>query len=176
MSVMVLAERLFKLANALVAQRSDFFNVKGPGAGDRATNEFMDALRARARRVLKADHAEKTICGANGYCVDYYFPSEGTIVEVALGLPKPKTEFELDVLKAVMAKEVGHKVKRLVFISKPGAVKKCSQPGRQAIIEWLLRHHGIAVQIHELGPHKRQLAPSQRLETTRERRAARQLH
>jgi hypothetical protein len=147
---MALAERLLKLANALVAKRPDFFEVKGPGVGDRATIAFMSDLRARALQAFGADYAERTICGANGYCVDYYFPSEATIVEVTLGLPKPKTEFEVDVLKAVMAKEVGNRVRRLFFISKPGAIKKCVQPGRRGIIAWLARHHGIKVEIHEL--------------------------
>lgn len=90
----------------------------------------------------------------NGYCVDYYFPSEATIVEVAFGLPKPNTECEVDILEAVMAKEVGHAVERLFFISRLGAIAKCAQPGRQGIIAWLHRHHGIAVEIHELRPHR----------------------
>jgi hypothetical protein len=147
---MALAEQLLGLANAVVAQRPDFFDVKGPGAGDRATNAFMLELRSEALKAFGTDYAEKTICGTNGFCVDYYFPSEATVVEVALGLPKPKTEFERDILKAIMAKEAGHAVERLFFISKPGARKKCAQPGRAAIIDWLMRHHGIAVEIHEL--------------------------
>lgn len=144
------AERLLGLAQELATNCPDFFKIKGPGMGDRATNAFMDDLRERARVALGTDYAEQEICGANGFRVDYYFPSEATIVEVALGLPKPNTEFERDILKAIMAKEAGYAVEWLVFVSKPGARKKCSQPGRAAITEWLRRNHGIATEVRDL--------------------------
>ena len=94
--------------------------------------------------------AERKICGNNDYSVDFYFEAEGTIVEVALGLPNPHTEFERDVVKAALAKEAGYRVKRLFFISKPGARKKCQQPGRAAVAEWELRRYRIKVEVHEL--------------------------
>ena len=144
------AEELLEIAQGLADQRPDFFEVKGPGAGNKATNAFMRDLRETALAKIGADYAEKEVCGVNGFRVDYYFPMEATIVEVAFGLPKPKTEFERDNLKAVMAKEFGHEVRRLFFISKPGAVKKCSQPGRAGISAWLLRNHDIATEVHEL--------------------------
>ena len=144
------AERLLQLSQALAEQSPDFFDVKGPGDGDTATNLFMQRLRERAKAEFEADYAEKEICGPNGFRVDYYFPSEATIVEVALGLPKPKTEFERDCLKAIMAQEAGYSVKRLFFISKPGASKKCLQPGRAAITDWLKRAYGIATEVYEL--------------------------
>jgi len=146
----MLAEKLLRLAQEAVAGHPDFFETKGPGPGDRATNAFMADLRARAIKAFGRDYSEKAICGANELAVDFYLPQEGTVVEVALGLSKPKTEFEKDVLKAVMAKEEGNAVSRLFFISKPGAKKKCAQPGRAAVIAWLERHHGIKVEIHEL--------------------------
>jgi hypothetical protein len=146
----MLAEKLLRLAQKVVSRHPDFFETKGPGRGDRATNAFMADLRAKALKEFGTDYAEKEICGTNGFSVDYYFPSEATVVEVALGLSKPNTEFEKDVLKAIMAKEAGNTVSRLFFISKPGARKKCSHPGRLAIIEWLQRNHRISVEIHEL--------------------------
>ncbi len=144
------AEKLLSLAQELAANDPGIFEIKGPGAGDRATNAFMSDLRERAHIEFKNDYAEREICGTNGFRVDYYFPAEATIVEIAFGLPKPKTEFERDILKAIMAKEAGYDVVRLVLISKPGAQKKCSQPGRVAIMEWLRRNHGIAVEVYEL--------------------------
>jgi hypothetical protein len=146
------AERLLDLAQRIVDTLPDFFELKGPGAGDKATAAFMERLRGAAIAEFGADHAEQEISGSNGFRVDYYFPDEGTIVEVALGLRNPRTEFECDILKALMAKEVGHRVDRLVFISKPPAAKKCMQPGRTAIREWLLRNHGIEVDVHDLRP------------------------
>ena len=144
------AQILLSLAKSLASRRPDFLDTKGPGLGDHATNAFMHDLRTRALKRFGADHAEQKICGPNGFCVDYYFRKEATIVEVALGLPKRTTEFERDVLKAVMAKEQGIPVRRLLFISKPGAINKCAQPGRTAIINWLRKNHRIRVDIHEL--------------------------
>jgi hypothetical protein len=161
-----LAERLLGLAQALVAKHPDFFEVKGPGRGDHATNAFMRDLRSRARREFGADHAEQRICGDNAFRVDYYFRSEATIVEVALGLPRPTTEFERDVLKAVMAKDAGHAVDRLLFISKPGAQKKCAQPGRTAIIKWVRDNHGIEILVRDLGS----VLPSKGLKVLRSRK------
>jgi hypothetical protein len=125
----------------------------------------MRDLRARARRAFGADYAEKRICGDNAFTVDYYFPSEATIVEVALGLPKPTTEFERDILKAVMAKDTGHAVRWLFFISKPGGQKKCAQPGRTAIIDWARKSHGIDVVVRDL--HRRAFARSVRKQRAR---------
>jgi hypothetical protein len=145
------AEALVSMARSVAARRPDFLATKGPGRGDHATNAFMRDLRARALKRFGTDHAEQKICGPNGFCVDYYFRKEATIVELAFGLPKTATEFERDVLKAVIAKEQGIPVRRLLFISKPGAIKKCAQPGRTAIINWLRKNHRIRVDIHELG-------------------------
>jgi hypothetical protein len=144
------AERLLKIAQRLTEDRPDFFDVKGPGAGDKATEAFMRHLCDAARDEFGEDFAEQEICDTNGFRADYFFPAEATIVEVALGLPKPKTEFERDNLKAIMAKEADHDIGRLFFISKPGAIKKCKQPGGAAISDWLLRNHGIKTVVHEL--------------------------
>lgn len=147
---MTCATDLYRLAQALVDEDREFFTAKGAGLGDHATNNFMRALRTRAAGHFGADHAEQRLCGENAFAADFYFRDEATIVEVALGLKNPSTEFEKDVLKAVMAKELGAPVDHLVFIAKPGSVRKCQQPGRSAIREWVERRHGIQVAVHEL--------------------------
>lgn len=83
-----------------------------------------------------------------------------TIVEVALGLPNPSAEFEKDILKAIMAQESGFNVRRLFFISRPGGVKKCSQPGRTKVKEWAHAKHGLTIEVHELEGEPRR-APSE---------------
>lgn len=144
------ADQVVQLARELVSNPTGFSAVLGPGAGNKATNAFMRALRAKAEAALGEDFSEKAICGKNRLCVDFYFPDEGTILEVALGLPNPNTEFEKDIIKAIMAVERGNRVQRLVFISRVGAVAKCAQPGRVAMIEWARANHGIAVEVTEL--------------------------
>lgn len=93
--------KLIELAQALAAKIPAFQAVLGPGAGDEATGEFMRKLRENALAEFGNDYSEKKICGGNSLAVDFYFPEEQTIVEVALGLPNPATEFEKDVLKAI---------------------------------------------------------------------------
>ncbi|MDP9194380.1 MAG: hypothetical protein M3P06_22000 [Acidobacteriota bacterium] len=60
---------------------------------------------AELRRLFGTDLAEQTICGTNKFCVDYYFRDEATIVEVAMSLRNPTSEFERDILKAIMAQD-----------------------------------------------------------------------
>ena len=71
-------------------------------------------------------------------------------MEVALGLGNPNTEYEKDILKALMARDRGNKVEQLIFISKPGGVKKCNQPGRSAVKEWLKDKNGIRIMVMDL--------------------------
>lgn len=149
---MLKTEKLFVLAQALADARRDFMSVKGPGAGDRDTHSFMGALRDRAQKIFRLDYSEKKVCGQNGLCVDFYFPEEQTIVEVALGLRNPLSEYERDVLKVLMAREAGNRVSRLVFISKPGAHKRLGQPGACAIAAWAKSKHGLAIEVRELKP------------------------
>ena len=144
------SEVLFLIASDLVRSRPCFFDIKGPGAGDIDTALFMKELRDQAAKVFNIDHSEKKICGDNNLCVDFYFPDEATVVEVALGLRNPLSEYERDILKAIMAKESGNVVTDLVFISKPGANKRLSQPSARCIAAWAERNHGIKIHIREL--------------------------
>lgn len=144
------AEQLLVLAKEVASANPDFQAVLGPGAGDHATKNFMAKLRARAIERFGADHSEKKICGETSQAVDFYFPLEATVVEVALGLPNPASEFEKDILKTIMAQECGHDIRRLFFISRPGAVKKCAQPGRSAFTSWAIAKHRLKIEVHEL--------------------------
>ena len=149
---MTKVDQLVCLAQDVANKHPAFFDIKGPGAGDRDTGRFMEALRVRAEATVAADHSEKQICGSNNLRVDFYFADEQAIVEVALGLRNPTSEFERDVLKAIIASASDSPVKQLVFISKPGAVKRLEQPGAKAIRDWAERTHGIRVDVRELLP------------------------
>jgi hypothetical protein len=122
-----------------------------------AVRRPLCGVRESALRVFGFDYSEKKVCGQNSLAVDFYFHEEEIIVEVALGLPNPASEFEKDVLKAIMALETGQKVRSLVLISRPGGVKKCAQSGRRAVIAWAKANHGLIVEVHDLHgePRKR---------------------
>ena len=141
---------LLNVAQRIADGTADFRVKKGPGSGNRATNQFMKTLRKAAREEFGGDFAEQNISGDNGLAVDYYFPDESTIIEIALGLEKSNSEFEKDILKAVIAKQNGSHVDRLVFVVKPGGKRKCKQPGRMAMISWAKEIHGITIDVQEL--------------------------
>ena len=145
------AQRLYQLANELALITPRLLENKGAGPGNRVTNDFIAELRSRAIEEFGCDHSEMNICGMNSLAVDYYFPFEETIVEIALGLRNPINEFEKNILKAVMARSMGNAVSRLVFLSKPGAIAECNQPGRLAVKEWVEVTHGVSLEIYELG-------------------------
>jgi hypothetical protein len=146
------AERLLELAQEVANERPILFVSKGLGVGDKDTNAFVSELRRRAAEAFGKDHAEQTICGASGLRVDYYFPEAATIVEVAFLLKNSPSEFEKDVLKAILAQESGQPANQLVFIAKPGAVKRCSAPDRRSIIEWAARAHNLTISVYEISP------------------------
>ena len=154
------AEQLHSIAQSLVDEWPNFFGIQGAGPGDRATNAFMKELRGRATTAFGHNFDEQRISGENNLAVDFYFPDDATIVEVAMSLRNPSSEFERDILKAIMAKEIGHKVELLLFLSKPGAVARCAQPGLRAFADWARRVHGIAIDIREFTPTAEQILES----------------
>ncbi len=155
--------RLVELARKLACDYPNIGFVKVPPRGT-ATRSFMELLRSSAELRFNHDFSEKRICGQNSLAVDFYFPEERTIAEVALGLPNDGSEFEKDVLKALMAIDSHHAVERLVLISRAGGELKCREPGRSAAIRWAQKAHGLTIEVYDL--------PGTRRMRTRSRRAA----
>lgn len=143
--VVVLREIIQLVAN----ERPVFFGIKGEGTGNLDTNSFIAEVRHRAKNAFGKDFSEQRICGKTGSAVDFYFEDEATIVEIALGLGSPNSEYEKDIMKALLAQEA-YPVERLVLIGKPGACKKCTQPGRTAIRDWAFRHHKLTVDVYDI--------------------------
>jgi len=135
----------------MLADRTEgFFVVQGHGRGDRLTNAYMDALNRLARHRFRRDFSQKRVCPGTNFAVDFYFPDEATIVEVALSARNPTSEYERDLFKAILAREAGCDVRRLVFISRPGAQRKLAQPGPKAIAAYVCRTYSIEIVIEEL--------------------------
>lgn len=144
------AKILFTLARDLALATEGFFDTKGPGKGNHSTNNFIAKLGELATREFGEDFSERNICGENSLAVDFYFPDEATIVEIALGIRNPNTEYEKDILKAVMSKRLDNNVNKLVLIAKPGGQKKCNQPGRLAVKKWLGDVYSIELEVWDL--------------------------
>ena len=143
---------LYDLANSIAGQTLGFFDKKGPGKGNHVTNKFINTLRKRAEENFGVDYSEKNICGKNSLSVDYYFPEEGVVVEIALSLQNPNSEYEKDIFKVLIAKKYNYKVKRLLFISKPGGNKQCLQPGRSEVKKWVEKNYDIVIDVKDLIP------------------------
>jgi hypothetical protein len=144
--------RLFLLAQKLAERTPGFFEIKGAGAGDKATNEFMAVLRRLAKDSLGNDHAERKAYPGTNLRFDFYLPNEETVVEVALGLRNPQSEIERDIFKCLLAREAGLKIGRLVFFSKPGAIAKQNEPAQKAILDLARRKFDLEIEILEFEP------------------------
>jgi hypothetical protein len=143
-------QQIVSLAKEIASTTPGFHKVKGPGKGDKANHAFMATLRSRVREVLGEDYAEKQICGDTKSAVDFFIPEEKTIIEIALSLAKPQSEFHKDIFKALLARDNGVGVEHLVFVAKPGARKRLQEPASQAIIHWLNKYYSISVTIEEM--------------------------
>src|SRR5215471_10657784 len=111
---------LYMLATGLANKTSDFYKVKNAGAGDHASNQFMKNLRELARMAFGTDYSEKNVCKDTKHAFDFYIPEESSIIEIALSLHNPGSEYEKDIFKCLLAREEGLKIDRLLFIAKPG--------------------------------------------------------
>ncbi len=142
--------QLLEMAETLAREDQGFFHIAGPGAGDKRTNAYIKELRSRAASSFGQDFSEARICADTGLRVDYYFPDEQAIVEIAFSLRNSASEFERDLLKAVVAQESGCAVTRLVFICKPGGEGRHQAPASQAFIRWVGEKRGISVEICDI--------------------------
>ena len=148
--IMNKASELIKIAQDLASDTPEFHSIKGPGKGDHATKDFMRTMREIAHNAFGQDYAEKKISGDTNFAVDFWFPDEMTIVEFALTLRNSSSEFHKDIFKALLAVDSGKEVQKLVFISKPGAIKRHNEPASKAIRDWLNKKYGIKTTIIEL--------------------------
>jgi len=142
--------QLIKMAQNLASNTPEFHSIKGPGKGDHATKAFMLTIRKLAHDAFGEDYAEKNISGDTKFAVDFWIPEEMTIIEFALTLRNASSEFHKDILKALLAHDSGNNVQKLIFISKPGAIKRHSEPASKAVLHWLKKNYRIETEIIEL--------------------------
>jgi len=147
---MSVTEQILAIAQQLADLRPTFFAKKGPGAGDDDTYAYMREMRAAVEKATGKDYAEKRICGDSALCVDYFIEQEETVIEIALSLRNPNCEFERDILKVLMAQEAGVRVRRIIFLAKPGGEKRVRQPSSQAMIAWAARNPGLEIIARDL--------------------------
>jgi hypothetical protein len=158
------SEAIFQFCNEIAKaidekaakEKSDYFDAKlGPGKGDKATADFLSAVNT----VVRGQFAEGVICSEkpiykkSNSKFDFYIPSEKTVVEVALSLRSPTTEFEKDILKVLIFNQkhpIEERIKKLIFIGKIGAVEKCKQALRSDMIKWAKKIHGLKIEVKDI--------------------------
>lgn len=146
---------VLRTAQEIANEQDDFFLRKGPGKGDISTAVFIHALHDRigireGEQPTNGIHPEATLVeNGSGARVDFWIPEEQTIIEIALGLRNPLSEFERDVLKALIARDAGIPVSTLVLLGKPLARKRISGAWFQQVIEWAGKR-GVRVCVLEL--------------------------
>jgi hypothetical protein len=136
---------LIEIARKLAQGMPEFYGIKSP--------EFLKVLKPRASEAFGEDCWEKCISGNTKFAVDFWFPDEMTVVEFAFDIGGASgSEFYRDIFKVLLAIDCGRKVENLVFVSKPGAIRRHSEPASKAITEWLERNYGVKITIIELKP------------------------
>ncbi len=148
-----IADQIFELAQKTASLIPSFQERVGPGLekGNGVTNAYLKALDQVVTdnfrdEVLLQERAAPGI----KYTFDYYIPSEQTVVEIALSLRNIVTEFEKDIFKAILAKDSGKPVRKLLLIGKQGSVCRQNGTGPTAIKCWVFRNCGIEVEVREL--------------------------
>lgn len=153
MTLMTIAKQLFELAKEIAGAIPDFDKPKGPGkeSGNGVTTQFLGSLNEKVLERWRDEVQVQTRAGSGtNYTFDFYIPSEETAVEIALSLHYSRTEFERDLFKAILAKDEGRPVRRLILIGKKESIKRQNEPGPRAIRNWVKRVCGIEVDVKEL--------------------------
>jgi hypothetical protein len=143
-------QRLLFMAQRIADGTPDFLEVKGPGVGDHATNEFTRNLRKCAAEYFQTDLSEKSVCRGVSSRFDFYFPDEAVVVEFAFGLHNPQSEFEKDIFKCLLARDSGCPVEKLVFVAKPGGDARLKAPFQSAVSGFVQKTFGLNVSVWEL--------------------------
>lgn len=146
----VKALQLYCLACDVAFKTPEFHSVKGPGKGDHATRDYMKALRTKARQVFGCDCSEKPVARNTKHRFDFYIKDEATVVEVALSLRHPQSEYEKDIFKCLLATEEGTPINYLMFISKPGALSRLEASGSKAIAALVEKHFNLRIDVWEI--------------------------
>ena len=141
-------EKLIGIARTLISDWPRFYPMLEPEAARYGIRAFKAELRSRAFAEFCVDYSEKPICGGN-LALDYLIGN--TVVEIAMDLRDENSEFERDILRALIAESELNTISHLLFLAKTGARARCNTPGRKALADWVEREYGVRVEVREMG-------------------------
>ncbi len=147
---------LIDLCNKTATETAQFTEKLGPGKGDHATTTFLKKLTEKIREnqyLYSKITPEYYIYPNSNSRFDFYIECESTVVEIALSLKNPTTEFEKDVLKVLISNQKNVNltpIKNLLFLGKSGAKAKCEEPFRKAAICWAKNAHELNIFVEDI--------------------------
>lgn len=146
---MTKAERIFQLAQK-DADAYRMFKARRAGAGPPYINEVINHLKFLVVQEFGTGVANQFLSKENCQSVDFWLEDEQTIMEIEFNTFSSPPVLEKEVFKALLAKDAGKDVRRLVLIGDPGSLLLSQAPTPVSIINWVKRRHQIQVQIWEL--------------------------
>lgn len=146
---MTKAERIFQLAQE-VAASYDLLNARRAGSGNSYTREVVNHLKSLVIEEYGTGVANQILSKAGCQPVDFWLEDEQTIMEVEHSMWRSDPLLEQEVFKALLAKDAGKDVRRLILIGDPATVRRCQALAPRAVMHWVERHHHVRVQIWEL--------------------------
>ena len=122
--------------------------VKGNSGARQFASFIGELVHNRWPDDVKID--QQAICNGK-FTFNFYIPSEETAIEIALGMRNTFSEYQNDILMALLALDAGLPLQRLILIGKQGAVKAQNAPGSKAIRDWVNMRFSLKVEVHEFG-------------------------
>lgn len=126
------------------------FERRGPGVGNRITNQVMAYVNQQVRQEFGPEIVEPVLGADTKQSVDFFVREEGTAIEVEFSLCNPYPCLEKDVLKVLLAIDNGYPIHTLVLVGDPGCQRRLAAPAPRAVMGWLRRKHNLEVQVVEL--------------------------
>jgi len=126
------------------------FERRGPGEGNRITNQVMAYVNRQVRQEFGPETVEPVLGADARQTVDFYVREEGTAIEVEFSLRNPYPCLEKDALKVLLAIDNGHPIHTLILAGDPGCQRRLAAPAPMAIMRWLRHRHNLEVKVVEL--------------------------
>jgi hypothetical protein len=153
LSAVAIADDLLKLIIEKAALIPSFNHRLGPRGcenGNVPTRRFGSFI-SELVRIKWPDQVtinQPAICNAK-FKFDFYMPTEATAIEIALSMRNSVSEYEKIIFMALLAKEGGLPLQRLILIGKRGSISTRNRPGSKAIRDWVKIRFNLEVEIHE---------------------------
>jgi hypothetical protein len=146
---MTKAERIFELAQE-GADAYRIFKLRRAGAGTAFVNEVINHLKFLVAQELGAEAVNQLLSSESGQSIDFWLEDEQTMMEVEFNILSSAPVLEKEVFKALLAKDAGKDVRRLILIGDPGSALLSRAPTPASVIQWVERRHQIRVEVWEL--------------------------